>query len=167
MRKTLVTLLFLCCSLFTATAQKADYNVVPLPQETRLENGAGFVLDGSTVIAYSGDKSMKRNAQFLAEFIKESTGLDLKIAKSKKAKENATNLVIDNTVENKEGYCMTVTKNGVSIAASSPSGVFYGIQTLHKSLPVGNTAKVTLPAATITDYPRFSYRGAPSRGWRR
>ena len=160
MRKTLSTLLFLCCGLFTATAQKADYNVVPLPQETRLENGAGFVLDGSTVIAYSGDKSMKRNAQFLAEFIKESTGLDLKIAKSKKTKENAINLVIDNTVENKEGYCMTVTKNGVSIAASSPSGVFYGIQTLRKSLPVGTANKVTLPAATVKDYPRFAYRGA-------
>ena len=160
MRKTLSTLLFLCCGLFTATAQKADYNVVPLPQETRLENGAGFVLDGSTVIAYSGDKSMKRNAQFLAEFIKESTGLDLKIAKSKKTKENAINLVIDNTVENKEGYCMTVTKNGVSIAASSPSGEFYGIQTLRKSLPVGTANKVTLPAATVKDYPRFAYRGA-------
>ena len=48
MRKTLSTLLFLCCGLFTATAQKADYNVVPLPQETRLENGAGFAIRGAT-----------------------------------------------------------------------------------------------------------------------
>ena len=76
MKRTVLSLFIACCSLFAATAQTADYNVVPLPQEIRIENGAGFELSGKTVIAYNGDKTMKRNAQLLAQYIKESTGLE-------------------------------------------------------------------------------------------
>jgi hypothetical protein len=56
MKRTVLSLFIACCCLFGATAQTADYNVVPLPQEIRMENGAGFVLSGNTVIAYNGDK---------------------------------------------------------------------------------------------------------------
>lgn len=160
MKKTLSALLMLFCILPFAKAQTADYNVVPLPQEIKKVNGPGFELNKNTVINYSGDKKMKRNAQFLAEYIKESTGLELKITKSKKTKSNAINLFLGNKIENEEGYGICVCSDEVEIVSASPAGVFYGIQTLHKSLPIGNTAKVTLPAATITDYPRFSYRGA-------
>ena len=73
MKRVFSTLLLFCSVLLTATAQKADYNVVPLPQEIRLENEGSFELSGKTVIAYNGDKTMKRNAQLLAQYIKEST----------------------------------------------------------------------------------------------
>ena len=46
------------------------------------------------------------------------------------------------------------------IAGGTPQGVFYGIQTVRKSLPILATAtEVTLPATVITDAPRFGYRG--------
>ena len=38
--------------------------------------------------------------------------------------------------------------------------MFYGIQTLRKSLPVEKAQRVSLPAARIVDQPRFGYRGA-------
>ena len=96
-----ITALLLFCSIFLAAgAQTADYNVVPLPQDVKLENGASFELNSTTLIAYSGGKEMKRNAQLLAGYIKESIGLDLKIVKSKKAKSNAINLLLGNSVEN-------------------------------------------------------------------
>ena len=141
MRRTFLSLFIACCSLFAATAQTADYNVVPLPQEIRIENGAGFELSGKTVIAYNGDKTMKRNAQLLAQYIKESTGLELKIVKSKKSKENAINLAIGNTVENKEGYNLAVTEKGIVITSPTAAGVFYGIQTLRKSPPLQRQKK--------------------------
>jgi hexosaminidase len=143
-----------------ANSQTADYNVVPLPAEIQNDGGSSFELCGSTVICYSGDKKMKRNAQFLAEYIKENTGLELKIVKSKKAKDNAIILRIGNAPENPEGYNLSVRKENIEIESSTAAGVFYGIQTLRKSLPVGETGKVTMPAVTITDSPRFSYRGA-------
>ena len=98
---------------------------------------------------------MKRNAEFLAEYVKEVTGIELKVTDS--ARENAVTLAVGE-VENPEGYNLTVNSNGVTITGSE-AGVFYGIQTLRKALPVEACSKVVLPAVNINDYPRFSYRG--------
>ena len=55
-----------------------------------------------------------------------------------------------------EAYKIVVTKKLLVISGLTPNGVFYGIQTLRKSLPILSTAAdVTLPAATVTDSPRF------------
>jgi hexosaminidase len=50
-------------------------------------------------------------------------------------------------------------KEGVAIVAKSPAGVFYGIQTLRKALPIGKFGTVELPNASINDVPLFGYRG--------
>ena len=47
----------------------------------------------------------------------------------------------------------------IEIAANTAAGVFYGIQTLRKSLPIGKTAIVYLPSAQVASSPRFGYRG--------
>ena len=50
--------------------------------------------------------------------------------------------------------------SGIGQKGIRKRGVFYGIQTLRKSLPlIQNAANVSLPAVIITDTPRFSYRG--------
>ena len=164
MKKTVLSL-FVACSLAAcnngATVDTtADYNVVPLPQEINLTEGAGFQLNGNTVITYGGNEALKPNAQFLAGYIKESTGLELQIAESAATQTGAISLAIGNATENKEGYNLTVNADGVAITSATPAGVFYGIQTLRKSLPVTTAKKFNLPAVDITDHPRFSYRGA-------
>jgi len=53
-----------------------------------------------------------------------------------------------------EGYRLKVTRKGVRIEAATEAGAFYAKQTLSQ-LTKGGKAK----CATITDYPRFSYRG--------
>ena len=62
--------------------------------------------------------------------------------------------------ENPEAYQLSVNADGVTIAAPTEAGVFYGIQTLRKSIPVAIGTTPSLPAVEISDYPRFSYRGA-------
>lgn len=57
-----------------------------------------------------------------------------------------------------EGYVLTIGKKGIQIEASDSAGLFYGEQTLYKSLPV-NGDTIQLPFAKITDQPRFHYRG--------
>jgi len=57
-----------------------------------------------------------------------------------------------------EGYRLAVADDGVQITAATPSGVFYGIQTLRQLLPVGQTGG-TIPCLRIEDKPRFSWRG--------
>ena len=165
MKRTVISLFAACC-LFTACNKgtsvdtTANYNVVPLPQEISMVQGDGFELRANTVIAYSGDEAMKRNAELLAAYIKESTDLELAVAESEIIASNAIDLVIGNVCENNEGYRMSVTKENVEIAAPTAAGVFYGMQTLRKSLPTAACKKVELPAVTINDYPRFAYRGA-------
>ena len=140
-------------------AVKGDYGVVPLPQEVTLTNGNPFVLSPSTKIFYpEGNDKMKKNAEFLASYIKEITGYELATATGQPGK--GISLVIDQSIQNPEGYQLTVSDNGIRIAGSTDAGVFYGIQTLRKSIPAtAQGMNVELPAATINDYPRFAYRG--------
>ncbi|SMO35081.1 hexosaminidase [Saccharicrinis carchari] len=142
-----------------ATAQStADYQVVPLPQEINEEQGQPFLLTTKTVIAYpDGGAQMAQNAAFLSEYIHEQTGMELK-TKAKDGK-NAIVLRINADNEKPEGYTIKVDNQGVLITGGSAAGVFYGIQTLRKSLPVQPVASVKLPAVSIQDAPRFGYRG--------
>ena len=162
MKKRIFGALMLCLGFLSCSEKSsvADYRVIPLPQEIVKEQGDGFVLDKSTSIVYTDGAEMKRNAEFLAEFIKENTGLELATVMSNSSMPKAINLVIGNSVENMEGYCLTADNNRIEIVSSSPAGVFYGIQTLRKSLPVTECSEILMPAVTIKDSPRFAYRGA-------
>lgn len=148
-------------SSMPALAADASYNVIPLPREINVNKAKpAFVLNASTVIAYpKGNNKLKTNAELLAGYIKTLTGLNLPI-KDKAPKKNAILLTDNLNVDNKEAYSLTVNKNFISINGATPAGNFYGIQTLRKSIPhltAGET--VTLPAVSIADQPRFSYRG--------
>lgn len=161
MKKIFLGALFICSALLSCTNPElptAKYQVVPLPQEIIEEAGDGFVLDNSTCIVYSGDAEMKRNAELLAEYIKEKTNLELTVTDV--AAEGAITLAVGEAGENAEGYSLTVDAKGVNITGASPAGVFYGMQTLRKALPITEGGNIKLPAVTINDYPRFSYRGA-------
>ncbi len=161
MKKIFLGALFICSALLSCTSPElptAKYQVVPLPQEIIEEAGDGFVLDNSTCIVYNGDAQMKRNAELLAEYIKEKTNLELTVTDV--AAEGAITLTVGEAGENAEGYSLTVDAKGVNITGASPAGVFYGMQTLRKALPITEGGKIELSAVTINDYPRFSYRGA-------
>ena len=161
MRKTLTGIVLAGLTLMSCQdeqpAATSNYNVIPLPQEIISNEAEGFILDNSTSIVFSGDEAMKRNAEFLAEYIKECTGLELEVTEG--YCENAISLAVEELGENSEAYRLVVDSKEVKITGDSPAGVFYGIQTLRKSLPM-NAERVLLPAVTINDYPRFSYRGA-------
>lgn len=144
----------------------ADYQVIPLPQEITTAQGTPFVLDGSVKILYpEGNEKMQKNALYLAEYLKKATGKDFTIQTGTEGK-GAILLTLGLEAENPEAYQLKVNGEGVTISAPTEAGVFYGIQTLRKSIPVAVGATVSLPAVEINDSPRFSYRGAhmdPSR----
>ena len=159
MRKTFLGVMLLSLALFSCKEQAAtgNYNVIPRPLEIVEGEGEGFLLNSKTSIVYEGDEVMKRNAEHLSDYIKDLTGLELEVTDSKK--ENAIRIAVADAGDNSEAYKLTVDKNGVNITGASAAGVFYGIQTLRKSIPAG-AREVLLPAVTINDSPRFSYRGA-------
>ena len=144
----------------SAEQKSADYRVVPLPQEIVGKQGQSFTLAGHVKIVYpEGNETMRKNAEFLADYIKEATGKRLAVEPGTAGKDKiALQLNLQST--NPEAYQLKVNGEGVVIDAPTEAGVFYGIQTLRKSLPLVKNATVVLPAVEINDFPRFAYRGA-------
>ena len=151
----------LCLSMLSAYAADANYNVVPLPKSVVMAKGLPFNLTNATTIVYEGtNPEMKRNARFLSEYIQQASGIKTAVLDKRDKKAAAIVLTIDPKVVGAEAYRLSVNNKQVTIAASTPAGVFYGIQTLRKSLPVQTTGEaITLPAVTVADAPRFGYRG--------
>lgn len=140
--------------------QTADYNVIPMPQAIEMGQGEGFKLDGKTVIYVAqANDSLAGYAQLLSDYVEQLTGNRLDIVNEAPVS-NA--IVLDATLDsvNPEAYVLNVTSELISINGSTPSGTFYGIQTLRKSIPEKARGTVTFPVATIVDAPRFAYRGA-------
>lgn len=165
------TLLPLLASALLSTAcangesVKADYAVIPLPQEIQLnETESPFVLDGKVTVVYpAGNPQMERNARFLSEYIATSIGHApaVKELEEEKKMKNVVFLDLNPEIKHPEGYRLHVASDAVRIEGQTEAGVFRGIQTLRKSIPatVGKGTAVLLPAGEVTDEPRFSYRG--------
>ncbi len=70
----------------------------------------------------------------------------------------------DNPTLGKEGYTLNVNEKGITIAANTKAGLFYGWQTLCQLMPAtmnkkNATNKVQIDYVSILDKPRFEWRG--------
>ena len=149
--------LFASCQ---SAQQEANYQIIPMPQEIVTAQGNPFILKSGVKILYpEGNEKMQRNAQFLADYLKTATGKDFAIEAGTEGK-NAIVLTLGTANENPESYQLKVTGDGITITGPTEAGVFYGIQSLRKSLPVAVGADISMPAVEINDAPRFGYRGA-------
>lgn len=181
MKKILLSILIVC-SAVVASAQRADYRIIPLPKSVASDTTQLFVLRDGMGIAYdAGDPEVARNAQFLRQWVEELTGLKLQLTpddkkapvqltlgfaadkKAKKAKKGQPASQL--TDQQQEAYTISIGKEGIRICARKPIGFFRAAQTLRKSLPILNTAAgapvgVDFPYVQIQDEPRFDYRGA-------
>ena len=140
-----------------------NYDVVPMPQSVTMQKGEPFELN-SDVEILAGD-GLQGEALFLQQYLNEVAGVSLQVAGQRSRGCRYIELTVSPKVKAQEGYVLTVSQKGITIAGGSASGVFYGIQTLRKSL--AGTSCLTLPAdhsfhfppVVISDAPRFSYRG--------
>ena len=142
------------------TTVEADYNVVPLPQSiSEVKEGDAFILNPDTRIV-AADSAMADEAALLAEYIGTLNGFTPEITAETPARNYI--LLTDNLDEaNKEAYEMEVNADRILINGATPAGTFYGIQTLRKSIPgAAGDRNVVFPPVTISDAPRFGYRGA-------
>lgn len=147
----LATISLSLCLFFAACEQHTVLSVIPIPQHVELHRGF-FAFNENTrlwVEAPEGDK------QLLQEYLCASP-LSLIVADAKPIS-NALVLSIVETipdVDGAEGYVLTVDKSGVLVEALTPTGLFYGVQTL---LQMYDGDKVS--RGRIVDAPRFAYRG--------
>ncbi|MDN5552740.1 beta-N-acetylhexosaminidase [Prevotella sp.] len=156
-----VMIVSMCVSSVYADNAEADYHVVPLPESIKISGGKPFILNASSAIVYAhGDSLLKRNAIFLAEYVKKSVGLSLVVQSHSLKSDGNIFLRIDKKINGDEAYKIEIDKHNIIVSGKTANGVFYGIQTLRKSLPIIQHAEnVVMPAAMISDTPRFAYRG--------
>lgn len=154
----------------SANAQRAEYDVIPLPKEVKVDSANVFVLKNGMGVSFdASNEEVYRNVLFFRQWIEETTGITLKLTPGDKKAAVRMSLDYpkakgevesDLTEQQKEAYMIKVDKKGIAIIARQPIGLFRAAQTMRKSLPiVKNADKVELPYAEIFDEPRFEYRG--------
>ncbi len=165
--------IFFSCliSLFINSFSQGVASVSIVPQPVSMQMGKGnFVLKPTSVIELSAtDTDAKRVAGFLSKKISTATGYAIPVKPVSEFSNSSGNIrlsLLNDGVMGSEGYKLDVTSSLVVITANKPAGLFYGMQTLLQLLPKEIESKTAvqniswdMPAVSITDYPRFGWRG--------
>ena len=165
---TLVVVSLLALAPVFASAQ----TLAVIPRPTELVAGEGhFVLRDDTLVITGGTTlDVHDVGRYLVDQVGPATGFRLRLQDPLIGMPPKNTIVIaldgDESLGD-EGYMLTVTRDGVRISAHKYAGLFYGVQTLRQLLPpqiesptrVKGDIEWTIPAVTITDVPRFRWRG--------
>lgn len=161
---------------------QAGLNIVPMPAEIKMGKGM-ITIDKNTVIVLEGS-GLEKTAAYFNDLVKKRNGLSFKVVNSYSGN-NAIRLNYERLDNELPGaYLLNINDKGVYIAGDNAEGVFYGIQTLLQLItskkqvasiriydsknekpettnlkPQTTNILLTLPQLSLTDRPRFAYRG--------
>ena len=144
-----ITTLFIVCIL--SLGIQAQVNLVPAPQKMNV--GAGeYTLPQKATVAYSS-VALKPAAEYLQTCLKRYAAVDAVLMAGKQGDIRLT------TKKGlaKDGYQLSVSANGIDITATNYGGMLSAVATLNQ-LVLQSHAK-TLPVVSISDAPRFGWRG--------
>lgn len=155
--------LLLAVAILTTVVCHAEQfvNLTPAPANMTVGTGVFRIPAGMKITAQGLTPEMQSEVtKFISDFNK-STGLGIGEGK------NGRMTVRLNKEVAAEGYNLDVTAKGIVLEASSPAGLFYGLQTIKKILPANVMAGTNyprqksyeLPVVSIQDRPAYGYRG--------
>ncbi len=149
--KKVMMLAGVACSLLLASCaggEQKELSIIPAPLKVEMQKGTFALADAKLYIdAADEDK------QILSDYLAVSA-LKLQLAEGEGKGVTLKQVAELPGVKSAEGYKLEVTPKGVTIQATSGAGLFYGVQTLLQMTENGE-----VPVGTITDEPRFAYRG--------
>src|SRR3954447_6179632 len=153
-------------SAAAAPASAPASAVVPKPVTTVVGHGTFRLTRNAHIVATGG---ARRVAAQLGAYLAPATGYPLPIRGGAVHKGDIQLLLADpGTLGSdplREGYQLSVAKNHVTLVAPRAHGLFDGIQTIRQLLPGRIASRKhqsgpwAMPAVSITDYPRYGYRG--------
>jgi hypothetical protein len=131
-----------------------------LPEPKKLELGGGYwKLPGNGVIVLEAHEATRDF--FAARRLADRLPGAWKIVRGEEQGEIQCHF--DGTIENREGYRLAITPNGVDIFARAAAGTFYAMQTLAQIIRnaqrEAKKGPIQLPCLTIEDWPDFARRG--------
>lgn len=139
---------FLALSLSMSLAAAAAIDITPRPAQIDILPSAPFVISDLTRVSISAPSAdSARIAAYIAG--------ELPQLQFGSAPDHQISFVLQNPLDpDSEAYSLSSDSRGVTVSAHSGSGLFYGLQTLLQLVQNNE-----VPAVSITDSPRFSYRG--------
>lgn len=153
------------CSFCSLPA--AEYNIIPYPQQLIPKLGSFTINKHTLLICSSQQPEILKLAQQFSDQIKLVSGIKLVFQNNRQT--DVVNSIIfnsSNSIVGNEGYRLDVSTKSIRIEAKTANGFFYALQTLYQLMPVEIYGKKTIekkawtaPAVSISDAPRFEYRG--------
>jgi hexosaminidase len=140
-----------------AFAQQSKINIIPTPNKVRLDAGY-FKLTKRTRIRVEagGGETM---AGILNEFLSKNYNFKLRFNGGDPAHHDVIVFMPLPQGRSDSGeYTLTVDENAIYIAGAK-TGLYYGLQSLLQLLPETAKDSIQIPSISISDQPRFPYRG--------
>ncbi|MDE6145728.1 MAG: family 20 glycosylhydrolase, partial [Muribaculaceae bacterium] len=160
--RTRMTLLLVALLALCGTVKAELGNLIPAPAHMTVGAGELTLPAGFNVSTAGLSDDMKAEADKFVAAINKATALNATATDAN----GLFSVSVDANLP-AEGYVLNVSPEAVNITAGTPAGLFYAFQTVKKILPVNVMAGVAgaegaeykLPVVSITDEPRFEYRG--------
>jgi hexosaminidase len=144
--------------------------IIPAPASLTLAGGAPFALTKATRITIVGsDPEVTAIGETLSALLRRATDFPLPVTTSSASSGSGSielRVAADAASAGPDGYTLTITTDSVRLVASTPAGLFHGIQTIRQLLPadiesdIGIDRAWPIPALTVVDRPRFAWRGS-------
>ncbi len=153
-------IIFLLLSIaFYNSLSAQEINIIPQPVSVKTGlSTEKFIIDKNTEII--SNDSLSNSALFLQSYIQKYYDLKLRINPNSTSRKNIIKLeLVKRLLKDSNEYELISNYDQTMVYANSENGLFYGIQTLIQLLPEVKSASLQVPAVSITDYPRFEYRG--------
>ena len=161
-----IFLLLLTVLLFAACGKKVqvgNYSIIPEPVELVEEDGS-YTITPRSRLCFVNLAQNSPTVKYITQSLRKMHVHPAFIGTPKKDCITFTLLDSLESTLGPEGYRLSVVPEGVFVYAATEAGLFYGYQTFLQMLPPDVAtilySRVVLPGCTITDYPRFSWRGS-------
>jgi hexosaminidase len=144
--------------------------LIPKPISILSEDREFLLTPTTKIITNTENKELASIGNLFSAYLLQASGHQLAVQDASVSDEHGNIHLILNSDETlgEEGYELTVKTDSISLSANCPAGLFYGVQTLQQLLPAAHSetlrqaqsAALSLPAVSIRDMPRFTWRGA-------
>ncbi|SEM27840.1 hexosaminidase [bacterium A37T11] len=129
--------------------------ILPTPSVYKKLDGQFYLRKGTVIVT---DPIFDSEARLLADDLAEVFGYATSISR----RHTALSITLKKGCVPASGYKLLTNPQGITITASTPEGIFYGIQSLKLLFPINTWAAkrkmIRVPSVDVYDVPRFKHR---------
>lgn len=144
-------------------------NTIPKPVSVSETDGVFRLAEATRIYVQPGTAELLSLGRYLSARLAPATGYDIPVLETRGAPHPSEGIYLTiagrDHVLGAEGYELVVGRDRITLEAQQPAGLMRGIQTIRQMLPASIESSTVqsgpweMATGTITDYPRFAWRG--------